>query len=331
MRADRLLSILLLLQNRGKVTSRELASTLEVSERTIFRDMEALSASGIPVLAERGREGGWRLTEGYRTSLTGMKPKEVGALLLSADPAILQALGIHEDYTLASRKLEAAATANTHPSANYFNQRIHIDNEGWLPSKESFPFLSILQTALREDRKVNISYLRNGEVKNRRIGLLGLVAKQGVWYVIGEHEEQLRTYRVSRIVAAQMIDEAYARPDGFELTRYWESSKTSFKSALPSFQAKFSLKSSSLQQLRHERYVTVLDISDSPEAEWLKVEAEFNTLEAACRVMLSLGPNVIVEAPEELRLKVYKAALKTVLLGRSVRRSLLGNSQPQHD
>ncbi|MCE3201965.1 WYL domain-containing protein [Paenibacillus sonchi] len=331
MRADRLLSILLLLQNRGKVTSRELAGTLEVSERTIFRDMEALSASGIPVLAERGREGGWMLTEGYRTSLTGMKPKEIGALLLSADPAILQDLGIHEDYTLATRKLEAAATANTFPSANYFNQRIHIDSEGWVPSKESFPFLSVLQTALWEDRKVNISYLRSGEVKNRKIGLLGLVAKQGVWYVIGEHDGQFRTYRVSRIIACQMIDEAYIRPDDFELTSYWESSKVSFKSALPSYKAKFSLQSSSLPVLSQERYVTVLSMEDSPGSVWLKVEAEFNTIEAACRVMLSLGPNVIIGEPEELRVRVYKAALKTVLLGRRVRRSLPGNSRPQQE
>jgi predicted DNA-binding transcriptional regulator YafY len=320
MRADRLLSILLLLQNRGKVTSRELASTLEVSERTIFRDMEALSASGIPVLAERGREGGWMLTEGYRTSLTGMKPNEIGALLLSADSAILKDLGIHEDFTIASRKLEAAASGNKSPSANYFNQRIHIDSEGWLSSKESFPFLSTLQAALWEDRKVSISYLRNGEIKNRIIGLLGLVAKQGIWYVIGQHEEQFRTYRVSRIVAAQILEEAYSRPDDFELTSYWELSKASFKSALPSYQAKFTLKSSSLQALRQERFVTLLSIDESQDSAWLEVEAEFNAIEAACRIMLSLGPHVIVRSPEELRIKVYKAALETVLLGRRVSR-----------
>lgn len=113
MRADRLLSILLLLQKRGKMTSRELAQTLEVSERTVFRDMEALSASGIPILSERGREGGWMLTEGYRTSLTGMKPQEIGSLLLSADASIMKDLGIQDDFSSAVLKLEAASSHRT--------------------------------------------------------------------------------------------------------------------------------------------------------------------------------------------------------------------------
>ncbi|MCL6602420.1 MAG: WYL domain-containing protein [Paenibacillus sp.] len=320
MRADRLLTILLLLQNRGKMTSRELAQTLETSERTIFRDMEALSSAGIPVYAERGPQGGWMLTEGYRTSLTGMKPTEIGALLLSTDSTILKDLGIHEDFTTAARKLEAAVSGNKFPSASYFNQRIHIDSEGWLSSEETFPFLSTLQTALWEDRKVSISYLRNGETKNRMIGLLGLVAKQGVWYAIGQHEEQYRTYRVSRIVAAEIMNEPYTRPENFELSSYWESSKISFKQALPSYKGKFSIKASFLQELKRERYVTLLSIEECSDPLWLEAEAEFNTIESALRIMLSLGPHVIVKSPEELRISVYRAALGTVLLGRRVRR-----------
>ncbi|NQX44847.1 HTH domain-containing protein [Paenibacillus tritici] len=133
MRADRLLYILLLLQSRGKISSRELAQTLEVSERTIFRDMEALSFSGIPVLAERGREGGWKLAEGYRTSLTGMNPKEIAALLLPADPAILRALGIQEEFSSAARKLQAAATRQLVTPFSFLSQRIRIDGAGWHP------------------------------------------------------------------------------------------------------------------------------------------------------------------------------------------------------
>jgi len=317
LRADRLLSILLLLQSRGKMTSRVLAQTLETSERTVFRDMEALSAAGIPVYSERGPQGGWMLSEGYRTALTGMKPKEVISLLLSANSTLLKDLGIHEDFTAATRKLETVSSRN---STSIFSERIHVDTEDWISSEETFPYLLTLQTALWEDRKVNITYLRNDEEKNRRIGLLGLVAKRGVWYVIGQHEDQLRTYRVSRIVAAEITEEEFIRPDDFELSSYWELSKASFKSAIPSYQAKFSIKASTLQDLRQERFVTLLSIDKSPISEWLEVEAEFNTIQAACRIMLSLGPNVIVNFPEDLRMKVYQSALDIVRLGCGVRR-----------
>jgi len=323
MRADRLLTLLLLLQNRGKMTSKELAELLETSERTILRDMEALSAAGIPVLAERGRQGGWRLTEGYRTSLTGMKPKEMASLLLSADPVILKDLGIHDDFMAAARKLDAASSRDRRPdlTASYFSQRIHVDGESWHSSEETFPFLPLLQNALWEDRKVRIAYLRNGETKERLIGLLGLVVKRGVWYVVGQHEDQLRTYRISRIQSAELTEEVFIRPDDFELASYWESSKVSFKSALPSYQANISIHAAYLQDLRHERYVTLLSIeesdpaSDEPDsAKWLNAEVEFNTLEYACRIILSLGPNVIVNSPEELRSRVLRSAVETVLL-----------------
>ncbi|WP_379129108.1 helix-turn-helix transcriptional regulator [Paenibacillus sp. sgz500958] len=317
MRADRLLTLLLLLQTRGKMTSKELAELLETSERTIFRDMEALSAVGIPVLAERGRQGGWMLTEGYRTSLTGMKPKEMASLLLSADPAILKDLGIQEEFMAAAQKLDAASSGGKSFSASYFSQRIHVDGEGWLSSGESFPYLSLLQDALWEDRKVNITYHRNGESKERLIGLLGLVVKRGVWYAVGLHDDQFRSYRVSRILNAVISEEVFVRPDGFDLPSYWESSKISFKSTLPRYQANISIKTTSFQDLSHERYVTVLSKAESTGSGWVNAEVEFNTQEYACRILLSYGPNVIINSPDELHAEVLNAALQTVLLGLS--------------
>jgi len=318
LRADRLLTILLLLQNRGKLTSRELATLLETSERTIIRDMEALSAAGIPVLAERGRHGGWRLTDGYRTSLTGMKPKEMASLLLSADPAILNALGIQEEFSAATLKLAAVTSGGSAPTADFFSQRIHIDSTGWHPSEESFPYLPLLQQALWEDRKVSIIYLRNGEAKVRLIAPLGLVAKRGVWYLIGEHDGLLRTYRVSRILSAEVTGESFERPRDFNLPDYWALSKESFKSALPCYPANLLVNKGSLQEFEHERYVTLLSIEEHTDPAWLYVEAEFNTLESACRIVLSFGPGMIVISPEELRIKVSSAAAATVSLYKHV-------------
>jgi len=311
MRADRLLSILLLLQNRGKMTSRELAQTLEVSERTVFRDMEALSASGIPILAERGREGGWMLTEGYRTSLTGMKPQEIGSLLLSADASIMKDLGIQDDFSSAVLKLEAASSHRLSNPANYLSERIHIDGASWHPSDETYPFLSVLQGALWDDRKVKITYLRNDETKVRLIEPLGLVAKRGVWYVVSKSENELRTFRVSRLVNVEETHEWFNRPDNFDLKRYWEESTTAFKAALPKYPAKLRVRTSVLKELQRERFVTLHLLEPSSIAEWVNVDAEFNTIEWACRIILAFSPSVIVLAPQEL-LEMVKSSIATI-------------------
>jgi predicted DNA-binding transcriptional regulator YafY len=311
MRADRLLSILLLLQKRGKMTSRELAQTLEVSERTVFRDMEALSASGIPILAERGREGGWMLTEGYRTSLTGMKPQEIGSLLLSADSTIMKDLGIQDDFSSAVLKLEAASSHRASNPANYLSQRIHIDGASWHPSDETYPFLSVLQGAVWEDRKVQITYLRNNETKVRLIEPLGLVAKRGVWYVVAKSEHELRTFRVSRLVNVEETDEYFNRPEDFDLKHYWEESTKAFKAALPKYPVKLKVKTSALKELQRERFVSIHLIEPSSNVEWVNVDAEFNTIESACRIILSYSPSVIVLSPQEL-LEMIRSAIAII-------------------
>lgn len=300
MRADRLLSILLLLQNRGKMTSREMAHTLEVSERTIFRDMEALSASGIPVFAERGREGGWMLTEGYRTSLTGMKPKEIASLLLSVDVSLLNDLSIQEDFSAAVRKLEAASSPQISSSTNYLSQRIHIDGASWHPSDETYPFLSILQEAIWEDRKVKISYNRNEEINDRLIEPLGLVAKRGVWYVVAVSEGKMRTYRVSRLVHAEATNEAFRRPNPFDLKSYWEQSTLTFKASLPRYPTTLLVRENVIKEFQSERYVTITNTEQTADPAWLNVDAEFNTLESACRIILSFTPSIIVRGPQDL-------------------------------
>jgi predicted DNA-binding transcriptional regulator YafY len=276
--------------------------------------MEALSASGVPVLAERGRDGGWLLAEGYRTSLTGMKPNEISSLLLTADAAILKALGIQEDFSSAVRKLEAASARPQGSPLQFLNQRIHIDGAGWHASGESYPFLALLQEAVWGDLKVNITYRNGDDDKSRLISPLGLVAKRGVWYVAAESGGEMRTYRISRIVNAGITGETFSRPAGFELARYWEESTASFKASLPRYPVTLLLRGSALKSLQQERYAIILSSEQSSRADWLSVQAEFHTLESACKIVLSLGQEALVTGPKELVDKILSALRKTSAL-----------------
>lgn len=182
MRADRLLSILLILQIRGRVTSRQLAERLEVSERTIHRDMEALTAAGVPVYAERGSRGGWRLLEDYRTDLTGLKPGEVQALLVGQPNRLLEDLGLSRASEGAWIKLLASLPALYRREAESVRGRIYIEPRG---AAEPVPHLPTLLEALWRNRKLHTIYRRNdGKISERLLDPLGLVAKGSTWYLV---------------------------------------------------------------------------------------------------------------------------------------------------
>ncbi|MGC5325995.1 helix-turn-helix transcriptional regulator [Brevibacillus sp. SYSU BS000544] len=300
MRADRLLLILLLLQNHQKMTTRELARKLEVSERTVIRDMEALSAAGIPVFAERGATGGWALTEGYRTSLTGMKREEIVSLLLVKPTDTLRDLGLSDNFETAYQKLLAASPSALRQDAELVRRRIHVDGAGWHKSNESFPHLSVVQEAVWEGRKLCITYQRGDEQVERVIHPLGLVAKRSTWYVVAETEGELRTYRISRIVEAHMLDEGFEPPVGFELAAYWEESTQQFKANLPRYPARVNIKDSIIERISSERFVKVLQMGTMKNG-WVDAELEFNTLESACQIILGYGSHIEVLEPIELR------------------------------
>src|SRR5579871_117459 len=182
MRADRLLSIMLLLQVHRRMTASELARRLEVSERTIHRDMEALSAAGIPVTAQRGAGGGWLLLEGYRTNLTGLTNAEIQALFLTTPARLLADLGLGRASDAASIKLLAALPAVSRRGAEYARQRIHVDIAGWGQAEGSIPFLAALQDAIWQEYRVGIAYRRaDGAAVERVVDPLGLVAKGSIW------------------------------------------------------------------------------------------------------------------------------------------------------
>ncbi|MFC7679401.1 helix-turn-helix transcriptional regulator [Paenibacillus sp. GCM10028914] len=307
MKADRLLSILLILQNQGKMTSRNLAEKLEVSERTINRDMEALSAAGIPVYAERGLHGGWRLSDQYQTKLTGMKKEELMSLLLSNQDHLLMDLGIRQHYESAFQKLLASSPDSIRKDAEIVRSRIHIDGAGWSPSHDSVSWLNTVQEAVWSERKLTIQYQREDKIVERIIHPLGLIAKRNVWYVVAETDGDLRTYRISRFLDAKILEETFERPTDFDLAKCWESSINEFKQNLPRYPATIFIEESRLSRLERERYVGIMNKSPY-KPNWLIAEVQFDTLESACEIILSHGPAIRVHSPEELKERVLNQA-----------------------
>lgn len=308
MRADRLLSILLHLQNHGRMTTRQLAEKLEVSERTIHRDMEALSASGVPVYAERGSAGGWALAEGYRSNLTGLKTDELQSLLLSSPSALLNDLGLREQYEHAFLKLLSALPQSVQQDAWHVRQRLHIDGAGWHESDESFPLLQTIQDAVWLTRKLWVRYQREDAVVERIVQPLGLVAKRSVWYLVAQVDEDMRTYRISRFAEAKVLEESFVRPADFDLASYWEESTKQFKASLPRYPAVIRIREEILPRLKQERYIKIASVQTASKNGWMEADVEFHTLDSACTLVLGYGPAIEVLQPDELRTEVVASA-----------------------
>jgi len=234
MRASRLVNLLLLLQSRGGMTAAQLAEELEVSVRTIHRDVDELSAAGVPVFAERGPLGGIRLVDGYRTRLTGMTPDEAEALFLAGLPGPAAQLGLGTVVAAAQLKVMAALPPELRSRASRLVQRFHLDAAGWFQANEEVPHLATLSTAVWEGRKVAVEYHRGDDVVSRTLEPVGLVLKGGAWYVVAVVEGQLRTYRASRVVEATLLDEPVDRPDDFDLAAFWVESSAAYERDQPS-------------------------------------------------------------------------------------------------
>ncbi|MEV6272031.1 WYL domain-containing protein [Kribbella sp. NPDC051936] len=230
MRSSRLLSILLLLQTRRRLTARELADELEVSLRTIYRDVEALAAAGVPVYADQGRAGGYRLVEGYRTRLTGLTEQEAAALFLVGMPGAAAALGLTAETSAAELKLLAALAPDQRDRAGRLKNRFHLDLPAWYQDAEDSPHLSAIADAVLHDRRVQVRYRRWEEPREveRVLEPYGLVLKNGSWYVVASTPGGLRTYRVSNILELTPTDEAFERAADFHLADFWQHHLTGF-------------------------------------------------------------------------------------------------------
>ncbi len=231
MKADRLIALLLVLQSRRQCSARVLAERLEVSERTIYRDVDALSAAGVPVYAERGSTGGIVLADGYRRALTHFNEEEIRALFASGSSPMAD-LGLERGLDRALEKLRGGLADVQQRAAEKARARVHVDQRRWHQAEPPRELLTTLRLAVWDDRRVRIRYEdRNRAATTRTVDPLGLVSKAGVWYLVARWEDELRSFRVERIRSAQEMTERFERPTGFDLERYWAESSARFSEA----------------------------------------------------------------------------------------------------
>ena len=301
MKADRLLSVMLLLQAKGRLTEHELAQQLEVSQRTIHRDLEALSAARVPVIALRGSQGGWELQQGWRTRVPGLDETELRALLL-AHPRVLGHSRLAGAAETALNKLMAALPAPLHAQAVLLRQRLHVDPTGWRQSGEDLSALPIVQDAVERDRKLTFEYTRaDGEKSLRTVDPLGLVAKGMSWYLVARGATGLRTYRLSRMEGATVLAVRFERPKDFDLATYWGRSTAELEQKRRGYRATLSVTFDAARRI--QEWFGATPVSGFPEHPDCRiVEIEFDAETHARFVVLGLGSEVEVLQPTDLRL-----------------------------
>lgn len=304
MRADRLLQIMMLLQTGGKMTTRQLAERLEVSERTILRDMDALSGAGIPVTAERGKYGGWKLLDGFRSAVSGLKLDELKSLFILPSDHLLEQLGIGSVGPDVRRKLAAAMPRSMTDSARQYLEKIHMDTGTWKPAGAvQTETLRQVMEALWADRKIRIMYRKaGGEQRERTAGPLGLVVKGSTWYLVAINETgETRTYRMSRILHADVLDETFVRPENFDLAAYWNQSKVQFTASLPRFEVHVLADPAILGRLTFtDKFVQTAEIGDAEGGGMVPVTLRFDTEEEAAAYVLGFGGRMKIVRPESL-------------------------------
>jgi predicted DNA-binding transcriptional regulator YafY len=318
MKADRLLSILLLLQAKGRLTGRELATRLEVSQRTVHRDMEALSAAGVPVFALRGVRGGFKLEEGWRTRVPGLDESELRAFLM-AQPRVVGDSRLARAAERALDKLMAALPVTMREQASSIRKRLHVDTAGWSGTPEDLSMLEVVQDAVSRDRKLAIRYWPAGrEAGERIVDPLGLVAKGGTWYLVARTPRGLRTFRVSRIENARLLDEGFERPADFDLAAHWNASTKELRQGRERYEVRLRLAPDAAVSFQKWRRAASAPPSDEPGSEgWVTLSVPFDDEAQAAFVVLGLGPKVDVVQPASLRARV--AADHAAALARSAR------------
>ncbi|SCG54084.1 helix-turn-helix transcriptional regulator [Micromonospora inositola] len=317
MRASRLISLVLLLQSRETMTATELARELEVSERTVYRDVLALSAAGVPVYADRGRAGGYRLLGGYRTRLTGLTRDEAEALFLAGLPGPAGDMGLADAVAAAELKVLAALPPSLRDASARTSQRFHLDLPGWFREAKPPPWLTELARAVWRDRVVELRYRRGDREVSRTVQPYGLVLKSGVWYLVGRVGDGHRTYRVDRVVGVEVGDETFARDVGFDLGAYWREQAEAFLRGMLRAEVTVRLSPAGLRALRHVAeaplaYGAAVAGAGEPDGQgWVVTRLPVESVPVAYDVLLRLGPEVEVLDPPELRARFADAARRS--------------------
>ncbi|MEH1056252.1 YafY family protein [Micromonospora sp. CPCC 206171] len=317
MRASRLISLVLLLQSRGTMTAAELARELEVSERTVYRDVLALSAAGVPVYADRGRAGGYRLLGGYRTRLTGLTRDEAEALFLSGLPGPAGEMGLADAVAAAELKVLAALPPSLRDAPARAGQRFHLDVPGWFRESAPPPWLAELARAVWRDRVVELRYRRGDREVTRELCPHGLVLKSGIWYLVGRVGDRYRTYRVDRVTGVEVGAESFDRDDDFDLAAYWREQAEAFLRSMLRAEVTIRLSPAGLRRLRHLAdapfvYAEALAAAGEPDGQgWVVTRLPVESVEVAYSQLLGLGPEVEVLDPPELRARLADAARRS--------------------
>ncbi len=316
MRADRLVSLVLLLQARGRVTATELAAALGVSVRTIYRDMEGLSAAGVPVFAESGPGGGCQLLDGYRFPLRGLLPEEAEALLILGVPAALRELGLEEAVTAAHRQIRLTSGLSGPDDAREKPETlVHLDMPRWFGSHQQVPQLRTLAQALRGERQLELAYEPEADSISssappagtvpRKVSPLGLVNKAGTWYLVASTADGLRVFRAERITAAHVLADAAQRPPGFDLAEFWPRWSREFEASRPRLQVRLRvspLALAILPEIFGDRVRPAISAASPPDEHgWQELTLSFEHELAAAHRLAGFGGHVAVLAPAAVR------------------------------
>lgn len=313
MRASRLLSLLLILQTRGRVTAQALAEELEVSVRTVYRDVESLGAAGVPVYGDRGPSGGYQLLDGYRTRLTGLTEEEAGSIFLAGMPGPAAELGLGSVLAAAELKLLAALPPELRSRAGRIRERFHLDAPGWFRDAERPEHLAAVADAVWNQRRIAIHYRRWGGEVTRTVEPLGLVLKGGIWYLVARVAGSARTYRAGRILTLEVLDERFERPEGFDLAAYWEAWLPQFQARLHRDTARLRLAPGALEWLPHlfdpvAARRAVESAGPPDEHGRREVTLPIESVRHAARDLLRLGADAEVLGPPELRRQMAETA-----------------------
>jgi len=319
MRARRLLSLLLLLQNRGHATAAALAEELGVSLRTVYRDLDALSAAGVPVTTERGPGGGCRLLNGYRTQLTGLDAGEAEALFLAGLPGPAAELGLGSLLARAQRKVLAALPARLRAAASLADQRFHLDARNWFAAAPEHPALETVALAVWSDRAIRFAYARNdGAHVEREADAIALGLKAGLWYFVGRVGGEHRVYRVSRMTEVELRAQAFARDPAFDLRAFWAEWMARFEASLEAIPVTVRVAPGAAERvarLGNPAQRPPADAPPTPDGDgWLRRTLVFEKLEYAETQLLGLGAAVEVVEPAELRARLRARAAEIASL-----------------
>ncbi len=307
MRAARLIKMVLLLQSRPSMTASQLARELEVSERTVTRDAQALSEAGVPVYADRGRAGGYRLVGGYRTRLTGLARHEAEALFLSGLPSALREMGLDDAASAARLKVTAALLPSLRDASRTAAQRFHLDAPAWYQDPATPELLPAVAEAVWDDRLVLARYRRRASDEvERELAPYGLVLKAGVWYVCARAGDDYRVYRIDRFASVDVSETRFVRDEGFDLPRFWADRAAQFARSILRTEVTVRLSEDGVRRLPHAVDRAAADEAlagaGRPDAEGRRtVVLPVESAEVAYEQLLALGPEVEVLAPAALR------------------------------